>query len=233
MTIPRMVLAAAAVVVALSGCVPASADRPTSESRPSETPAPSASATPEPSADEIVIDHSGFVVIDGSGSVAFDHRWVDEIEPAVDELTEVFDSDPVLSDVAGDGTHIADYTVYTWGGFALGDAVGLQGARGDYWRPSFASAESAAVGDVAIRSASGTAVGMPLAAVRAVQPVREEVRYDGRVIFYVDPLDPAALQKPQDPMEYFEGTTAVGVLADDAESAVATIDSPALTDQQF
>ncbi len=230
MSRPTLLVAlAVAAAAALTACAPTSSGpaRPTPASTaPASTPAP----TPDqgPSAAAVVVDGDGFDVVDTAGVVVFEHAWADEVDPAVAALTDAFGSVAETSFEDGDDTHVADYDVYTWGGFALGDAVGLEQPREDYFLPSWVRVETAAVGDVAIRSRSGLGVGSSVAEVAAVEPVvREQADAATPAVYRIDAADPSLtleqLSPPADP------TDMVGLVADAADAVIVRLAAPELS----
>ncbi|MFF2277290.1 hypothetical protein [Agromyces sp. NPDC058126] len=219
----RLTLIALAAV-ALAGCA-ATAPAPATPA-PSETPAAS-SSTPEPAEPEtaeIVVDGSGFSLVDTDGSTTFTHVWADEVAPAVAALTGAFGADPVVSVRDGSGGHYVDFDLYTWGAFTLGDAVGLEKPRADYFLPSLVEVTAPEVEGVAVRSASGPTVGSPVSEVAAVTPLVHE-----QSDYRIDPVDPSLVP----PTPGGEITDMVGLRADESDTSIVMLKAPMLSYYPF
>ncbi|MFE6967388.1 hypothetical protein ACFVAJ_20085 [Agromyces sp. NPDC057679] len=219
----RLTLIAAAAV-ALAGCA-ATAPAPATPA-PSETPAASSSPPEpaEPETAEIVVDGGGFSLVDAEGSTTFTHVWVDEVAPAVAALTDAFGADPVMSLRDGSGGHYADFDLYTWGDFTLGDAVGLEGSRADYFLPSLVEVAAPEIEGVAVRSASGPTVGSPVSEVAAVAPLVQEGSN-----YRIDPVDPSLVP----PTPGGETTDMVGLRADESDTTIVMLTAPVLSYYPF
>lgn len=217
-------VAVALAAVALAGCT-ATASTPTTPT-PSGTPsAPSASPEPvEPEVAAIIVDGAGFSLVDTDDTTTFTHLWAAEVAPAVAALTEAFGSDPVRSLRDGSGGHYADFELYTWGDFTLGDAVGLEKPRADYFLPSLIEVTAPAIEGIAVRSASGPRVGSPVSEVAAVTPLVHEGSE-----YRVDPEDPSLL--PTTPGG--EITDMVGLRADDGDTKIVQLSAPVLSYYPF
>lgn len=215
----------ALAAVALAGCAATPAAPATPP--PSGTPAAS-SATPEPAEPEtaeIVVDGSGFSLVDTHGSTTFTHVWADEVAPAVAALTDAFGADPVMSLRDGSGGHYADFDLYTWGDFTLGDAVDLEKPRADYFLPSLVEVVAPEVEGIAVRSASGPTVGSPVSEVAAITPLV----HDG-LEYRVDPEDPS-LVPVTDPGQ--DITNMVGLRADESDTTIVMLKAPMLSYYPF
>ena len=166
-TVQRTTLAAASIVMlALSGC----ATSPTGSGSGSGSGAPSATASseapsPEPSiepeAASVQISSVGIAILDENGAVMDEFEFFeDEVEPAVDALTEAFGAEPVSSEVDG-GVH-PSLTEYAWGGFVLRDRM-VGDTPGSPVYPDFAAfdafSESAQEGTITIATKDEIAVG--------------------------------------------------------------------------
>ncbi|MET0304468.1 MAG: hypothetical protein ABW040_10485 [Microbacteriaceae bacterium] len=217
----RALLTATVAVVALAGC--AAAPTPA----PSSTPAPAASATAEPTetaapdAARIVLAPDGFTIVDESGDTSFSHVWADEPEPAVAALEEALGSAPEVSTSTGDGTHIADFEVYTWDGLVLASAVDLGKDRAAYFLPSSLEYRAAEVGGVELTTRAGATVGMPRADAEAIFPNQIEMWTEGRTRILIDPEDPALLNPGAS-----EATNTVGLFTDIPGETIESITAP-------
>ncbi|MFF2494744.1 hypothetical protein [Agromyces sp. NPDC058064] len=220
----RLTLIALAAA-ALAGCA-ATAPAPATTPSPAESPVES-SSTPEPAEPEtaeIVVDGSGFSLVDADGATTFTHLWPDEVAPAVAALTEAFGADPVMSLRDGSGGHYADFDLYTWGDFTLGDAVGLEKPRADYFLPSLVEVAAPEIEGIAVRSASGPTVGSPVSEVVLVTPLV----HDGSD-YRVDPVDPSLVP----PTPGGETTDMVGLQADDGDTTIIMLKAPMLSYYPF
>lgn len=232
MTIVRCA-AAAALTLALAGCTFGnSTDRSTP---PSPVPSSSSStdpatSTPEPGAAvaELVLDGSGFSLVDADGDVDFTHHWADEVGPAVVALEAAIGHPPVMGFEEHSGGHLADFDRYEWDGLTLGDAVGLEKPRTDYFLPSWIEATAPTIAGIAVRTTSGVTVGSPVTSVVAIEPrLREQWTETSPVVYKVDAVDPAVLD-----MET-EATDTVGAFADPADATIERLRAPVLSRQFF
>ena len=216
--------------MALAGCASAapgsSAPSPTATATATETPAPEPEALPA----EIIVSGAGFTVVDTAGVTVFAHAWADEVAPAVEALTDAFQSEPTMSTRDGSGGHYVDFDLYTWGGFTLGDAVGLEKARTDYFLPSLIEVTEPEVAGITVLSASRVGVGSTVAAVNGIEPLIREASPDGAYAEYrIDPEDPAAVP-------YVSGgeiTEMVGLRADASDTAITLLEAPVLSYYPF
>ena len=230
MKTPRLaVTVLAALALALAGCAPsAPASSTPSPTGPavSETPTPE----PEPVATEIIVSGAGFTVIDSSGATVFTHVWADEVAPAVAVLTDAFQLEPTMSTRDGSGGHYADFDLYTWGAFTLGDAVGLEKARADYFLPSLVEVTAAEVEGISVLAASGVGVGSTVASVEGIEPLIRSADEDAAYFAYlVDPVDPAAVP-------YVDGgeiTDMVQLQADPTDTTITLLKAPVLSYYPF
>jgi hypothetical protein len=110
-------------------------------------------------AETVVVRGDGFDIVAESGTVMFSHDWPDEIPAAVAELTEIFGSEPVVTETSTGNTHFPDYREYSWPGFQLDDAISLQRPRDEYFRSSGVYVTVADVNGIEVVTAQGLAVG--------------------------------------------------------------------------
>lgn len=214
--------------MALAGCASAapgsSATSPTATA--TETPAPEPEAPPA----EIIVSGAGFTVVDTAGVTVFAHAWADEVAPAVEALTDAFQSEPTMSTRDGSGGHYADFDLYTWGGFTLGDAIDLEKERADYFLPSLVEVTEPRVAGITVLAASGVGVGSTVAAVNDIEPLIREASPDGAYVEYrVDPEDPALVP-------YVSGgeiTDMVGLRTDASDTAITLLKAPVLSYYPF
>lgn len=216
----RSLVAIAAAVLLLTGCAAPAAPSASAPPSPGVTPTPTPTPTPA-SAARIVLGHDGFEIEGSDGGIVFEHEWPDEIAPAVAALTEALDSEPEVTTQAGDGTHIADFDLYSWGGLLLADAVGLEKDRDAYFLPSYMRYLAAETQGVELSTTVGASVGMPRAAAEAISPNQIETRFDGRIRICVDAEDPALLGVVGD-----EPTDTVELLMDPEGALVSEILAP-------
>ena len=232
----RTLLGAAALtaLAALSGCTPAdpaaeptaSAGTPTSApgatSTPSSdpaTPTPTATPTAAPTAADatsLLVGPTSFSLVDDSGTELGTWEYRDGTG-AVAALTEAFGSAPTESDdVPYEGYRTRNSS---WPGFDFKDTevYDAGGPESEYPEPDFLLAVNApAVGDVAISTLSGVAVGDAAVEVRDEHP--EAVQGDSLAVFDFD-------RTPVGVLDGTELTNSVGVLADD-EITVSGIRAP-------
>ncbi|KQQ09949.1 hypothetical protein [Rathayibacter sp. Leaf296] len=232
----RTLLGAVALtaLAALSGCTPAdpaaeptsSAGAPTSApgatSTPSSdpaTPTPTATPTAAPTAADatsLLVGPTSFSLVDDAGTELGTWAYRDGTG-AVAALTEAFGSAPTESDdVPYEGYRTRNSS---WPGFDFKDTevYDAGGPESQYPEPDFLLAVNApAVGDVAISTLSGVAVGDAAVEVRDEHP--EAVQGDSLGIFDFD-------RTPVGVLDGTELTNSVGVLADD-EITVSGIRAP-------
>lgn len=216
--------------IALAGCASAapgsSTPSPTATATATETPAPEPEALPA----EIIVSGAGFALVDTTGETVFTHAWADEVAPAVEALTDAFQSEPTMSTRDGSGGHYVDFDLYTWGGFTLGDAVGLEKARTDYFLPSLIEVTQPEVAGITVLAASRVGVGSTVAAVNDIEPLIREASVDGTYVEYrVDPVDPELVP----PVAGDESTDMVGLRADASDTTITLLEAPVLSYYAF
>lgn len=222
--------AIALAALALAGCVTAapgsSAPSPNAPATATETPTPEPEAVPA----EIVVSGAGFTLVDTAAETVFTHAWADEVAPAVAVLTDAFQSEPTMSTRDGSGGHFADFDLYSWGGFTLGDAVGLEKARTDYFLPSLIEVTEPEVEGITVIAASRVGVGSTVAAVNGIEPLIRDANEDDAYFGYkVDPEDPSVVP-------YVPGggiTNMVGLQADPTDTAITLLKAPVLSQYVF
>lgn len=221
--------AATLVALALAGCTAGNAADPTtSVPAPSYAAQPTSTPEPEPAIAELVIAGGGFTLVDADGEVDFTHHWADEVGPAVAALEEAIGVAPEVGFEEHSGGHLADFDRYDWDGLTLGDAVGLEKPRTDYFLPSWLEATAPSIAGIAVRSTSGVTVGSPVTAVVAIEPhLREHWPETSPVIYKVDAVDPALLDVET------EATDTVGAFADPADTTIERLRAPVLSRQFF
>ncbi|WP_353810436.1 hypothetical protein [Agromyces sp. SYSU T00194] len=180
--------------LALAGCASSgSTTAGTATPTPSETPM----VTHTPTADPVVpaavqVSSTGFEIVDSTGATTFTFGWSDAPEPAVHALETAFGTAPAVSFTPGNGTHIADYDVYTWTGLTF-EAAQLTDPARDYYlaaRLTFTAPEAYGLD---LLATSGLTVGAPIADALAVAP-HLQMPTDGTTsIILVDPEFPAKL----------------------------------------
>lgn len=223
--------AATLVALALAGCTAGNAADPTTPPPPapsSNTVQPTSTPEPEPAIAELVIAGGGFTLVDTDGEVEFTHHWADEVGPAVAALEEAIGVAPEIGFEEHSGGHLADFDRYEWDDLTLGDAVGLEKPRTDYFLPSWLEATAPIVAGIAVRTTSGATVGSPVTAVVAIEPhLREHWSETSPVIYKVDAVDPALLDVET------EATDTVGAFADPADTTIERLRAPVLSRQFF
>lgn len=217
--------AATLVALALAGCTAGNAADPTtSVPAPSSYSAqPTSTSEPEPAIAELVIAGGGFTLVDADGEVDFTHHWADEVGPAVAALEEAIGVAPEVGFEEHSGGHLADFDRYDWDGLTLGDAVGLEKPRTDYFLPSWLEATAPSIAGIAVRSTSGVTVGSSVASVVTIEPHLREDWADASmtVVYKVDPVDPGLVDSTT------EATDMVGAFADDADMTIERLRAPA------
>lgn len=212
----------ALTAVALAGCAATATMSPSPSASPLESSAAPDPAEPETA--EIVVDGSGFSLIHPDGATTFTHLWPDEVAPAVAALTEAFGADPVMSLRDGSGGHYADFDLYTWGEFTLGDAVGLEKPRADYFLPSLVEVTAPEIEGVAVRTASGPTVGSLVSEVATLTPLVHE-----QSDYRIDPVDPSLVP----PTPGGETTDMVTLRADESDTTIIMLKAPTLSYYPF
>ena len=151
-------LAAVAVVAILAGC----AASPSAGS-PEPKPEPTGDATPiaeEPIVVTLSVGGDGIVTLDDEGAVLATLDYTADGAAAVDFLSEAFGSDPVISPRAGDASCVADATRAVWGDDAFELVYDYPERSGLPDGQSVAvDAKAATVGNVAVQTPEGVAVG--------------------------------------------------------------------------
>lgn len=151
---------------ATATATPAHASTPT----PSPTPVDASSSQ----ASELSVSRDGFTVLADDGATLFTFAWTDEVDPAVDALTQAIGHEPTTSEVPGN-PHLPPYTVYVWNGFRLfGGEIDFR-PRTESFKPSFVEITGNTVGALEVVSGSGPRIGMPLDEARSLGPDEEWV----------------------------------------------------------
>lgn len=216
--------------IALAGCASAAPGSSTPSPPATATAPATETPTPEAAAAEIIVSGAGFTLVDTAGQTVFTHAWADEVAPAVEVLSDAFQSEPTMSTRDGSGGHYADFDLYTWDGFTLGDAVGLEKARTDYFLPSLIEVAEPEVAGITVLSASGVGVGSTVTAVNEIEPLIREASPDGvHVEYRVDPEDPALVP----PVSGGETTDMVGLRADASDTTITLLKAPVLSYYPF
>ena len=144
----RLILPAALVLLALSACGGGGGD-PTPEPTITSTPEGGPTETPEPDpstvAARIHVATNNVLVFAADDSQLADFTMYDPAGEVVAELTEVFGTDPAVSDSAG-GLETAPSRTYDWSGFSIIDYEGLTIMNTDF----IVSVSTAAVGDIQV-----------------------------------------------------------------------------------
>ena len=129
------------------------------------------------------------------------------------------------------GGHYPEFDLYTWGAFTLGDAVGLEKARTDYFLPSLIEVTEPEVAGITVRAASGVGVGSTVEAVNEIEPLIREASPDGAYVEYrIDPEDPS-LVPPDIPRG--DITDMVGLRADASDMTITLLKAPVLSYYPF
>ncbi|GAA1763982.1 hypothetical protein [Agromyces humatus] len=135
-----------------------------------------------------------------------------------------------MSSRDGSGGHFADFDLYTWGAFTLGNAVSLEKARTDHFLPSLVEVTEPEVAGIAVVTASGFTVGSTVAAVSEIEPLVREARdADAYFEYRVDPEDPALVP----PVPGGEITDMVGLQADASDTTITLLKAPVLSYYPF
>jgi len=162
---------------------------PAADQSPEVPDAEDPTETDAPAPTGVELTARGFTVRDDAGLEVAAYGWSDDIQTAVTALSAAFGAQPTERTEAGNGTTYPDYTVYQWPGFALYDMVPLPDgpSRDEYSQPSYLRYTANTVGGVAITAEFGLEIGMPVDAVRAIGPDREQERGSGiRFVFAAD-----------------------------------------------
>lgn len=156
----RLAPVALIAAVALAGCT-SPAPEPTEAA-----PSPSQTVAPSDGPPSVVITADGFQVRDAAGDVTTTIELGDDSQSAVDALTAAFGTEPTESsfEVCGD-------TVFDWDGVQV-YVLGHQPAAP--FVTTQLIVETASIGDVAVATDSGFAVGDPAADIIAALPADQE-----------------------------------------------------------
>jgi len=211
------------VALALVGCsTPTPASTPTAAPSPTPTETRSAEPTTEPEAvpAELAIGNRGVQLYDSDGAEIGAFAWADETTTALAVLEQAFGAAPAPTISPGDGTHFADYEVYTFpGGVTYFTAINLEKPRAEYHLPSTITIDGAGViNGITVRTTQGLQVGGTLAEVLAASPADSRPHSLG-TLYLVDPVDAALIGNPE------ESTDTVGVIVN-AAGTVVRISAP-------
>ncbi len=190
---------------------PADADGPDDAPEATDPPATEAAA---PTGVELTA--GGFTVRDDAGTEVLAYGWSDDVQTAVTALSAAFGAQPTERTEAGNGATYPDYTVYQWPGFALYDMVPLPDgpSRDEYSQPSYLRYTANTVGDIEITAEFGLEIGMPVDAVRAIGPDREQERGSGiRFVFAADRSATAGGTPTYSAIVDTDGTVVTAILA--------------------
>ena len=212
-----MLTIALLAAVGLAGCATSS---PAAVPSPTATEAAPATPTPdEPVPADLVVRGSGVELYDSEGTLVGSFIWSDETVAALTVLELAFGPAPAPGFRAGDGTHVADFDTYDFGGIIYGTAAGLEKPRTDYFLPSWVEITSGVpINGVSIRTVDGLRVGDPLADVLALSPALTDP-HPGGTSYKIDPVDPALVADLE------QSTDMVSVVVDGA-GIIAVIDAP-------
>ncbi|MFM2352684.1 MAG: hypothetical protein RLZZ608_90 [Actinomycetota bacterium] len=217
----RLLAVSLLATLCLTGCAgpaPEAATSPTAT--PSTTPTPT--PTPEdPVPADLVVRGLGVELYDSEGELVGSFIWSDETTTALSVLELAFGPAPAPGFQAGDGTHIADFDTYDFGGIVYGTAAGLTKPRTEYFLPSWVQVSTGSpINGVSISTIEGLHVGSPLADVLALSP--DPALTDPRPLgtsYLIDPVDPILAADPE------QSTDMVSLVVDEA-GAVVLIDAP-------
>ena len=160
------VLAVASVAL-LSGC--ATQPAPPTEAGPTADPTPAAEEAAAIAT--LTIGGTAITALDAEGAVLGSVDYTSAGAAAVEFLSDAFGSDPVVAARPGDSSCLADATQATWGDGAfvlVYDFPELSGQPDG--QAVQAVAKAATVGDVAVTTPEGFAVGQPIAALVTAIP---------------------------------------------------------------
>ncbi|WP_281487176.1 hypothetical protein [Ruicaihuangia caeni] len=220
-----MPLPALLLLLALVGCAQAVPVTPTSAptGSPATGTASPASAVPA----TIVIEAEGFSVLDSGGRSTIEFAWADDPGDIVTELDEVFGMRSSQSFQPGDGTHFADFDVYTWDAFSLSIARLGEMSRSDYFLPAAVEVRAEKVGGISIQTAAGLAVGSSVDQVRAAGVGVEEPLNTGGTAYRIDPSEPELIADLSEP------TRTVQLDSDPENKTIVLLRAPALSFTPF
>ncbi len=207
----RLTATLALAAVALAGCASSPSAGPAAAPAPSSS-APSASPSPqveETSPAELVIRGWGVELLDDESDVMASFVWADAPDEALAVLEMAFGPAPDPYIEPGDGTHIADFESYDFGGLIYQTAL-IEKDREDYFLPSIIRITSSGpVNGVSLAAPGGLAPGDSLDRALALEPAdRRDYFPEGHEALLFDPVDPASFG------EEAGGTDTVAALVD-------------------
>lgn len=184
---------------------PAAAPQPSS-SAPSESPSPEVE---EQSPAELVVRGWGVEILDEESDVMASFVWADAPDDALAILEMAFGPAPDPYIEPGDGTHIADFESYDFGGLIYQTAL-IENHREDYFLPSVLRiTASGPLNGVRLAAPGGLAPGDSLDSALALEPTdRRDYFPEGHEALLFDPVDPASFG------EEAGGTDTVAALVD-------------------
>ncbi|PJJ61545.1 hypothetical protein [Compostimonas suwonensis] len=185
---------AAAVAVAVSGCVDGAPVQPTpspsadaATSTPSADPATSSTPSADPAVSRaagIVIGATSFSIVDEEGAALASFGYFDPAASAIDAVTAQLGIEPTVEEIPA-GMETPPITRYIWGGFRLFDA---EVPTEKPWQYDFSvsATEPEAVPGVGVSTTDGFAVGDLGADVESF-PSASAQRYDadGREVLFI------------------------------------------------
>jgi hypothetical protein len=207
MRTPRLIFPAVVLMLALSACGGGPTPEPTSGA-----PTPSASTTPEPEGEpdpstvaaRIHVATNNVLIFAADDSSLADFTMYEPAADVIAELTEVFGTEPAVSDAAG-GLETAPSRVYDWSGFSLIDYEGTTIMNTDF----VLRVSTRAVGDVQVYTYSDLQVGDSMADAEAIAD------YDDGFPDYTAigsvPIDPVSVgESPDWDLAIFIGVSGAG-----------------------
>jgi len=206
----RFAVSLALASLMITGCASAAPTGSAAAPPTGSTPSPSASPQEEqPAPAELVVRGWGVELLDQESEVMASFAWDDAPDDALALLELAFGPAPDPYIERGDGTHIADFEVYDFGGLVYQTAL-IEKDREDYFLPSIIRVTaSGPLNGVRLAAPGGLAAGDSLEFALALEPVdRRDHVPEGHEALLFDPVDPAALG------EEAGGTDTVAALVD-------------------
>ena len=213
---PLLAIVVLATLAACTPTVPPAVPVASSSPKPTETVEPVVD-DPVPVPDLIVISRASWSILDSEGAVTDTFDYQTDPAAAVARVTEVFGTDPAISNDEGN-FHEWPSVIYTWSGFSIVDYIG--GGSIPFGADYEVASSAATVNGIGIEGPGGVAVGDSTATATAAGGTAFSEMYDVTVSWIE--IDAIADPSP-DWAEWVGGPRIFVRLALDAPSGTVTI----------